>query len=66
MVAVRAANLGPRQRTRRLVLGVAILAIGIGLVIGLTAAGAPRGWLLAAIIPFWLGALGLIQARERT
>ncbi|HEY3066753.1 MAG TPA: hypothetical protein VGL09_13235 [Methylomirabilota bacterium] len=59
-------NLGPRQRRRRLVMGVVMLAVGVGLVISVVALGAGRGWRLLAMLPFWAGALGLFQARAET
>jgi hypothetical protein len=59
-------NLGPRQRRRRLVMGVVMTAIGVGLVITLVALGADRGWRLLAVLPFWVGALGLFQAKAET
>jgi hypothetical protein len=62
----RVANIGPHQRNRRLVAGLVMLGLGVGLVVALIAKGAAPGWLLTAIVPFWAGALGLIQARERT
>jgi hypothetical protein len=37
--------------------------------LGLGVAGAlalPRGWRLALVLPFWMGALGALQAATRT
>jgi len=57
------ANIGPRERRRRLIVGAIMLAVGVAaLIIG----GGGRGWIVLAVVPFWIGALGLIQARERT
>ncbi|HEV8643409.1 MAG TPA: hypothetical protein VGV13_20205 [Methylomirabilota bacterium] len=62
----RVANIGPRERRRRLILGVVALAVGVAAVAALIIGGAARGWIVLAVVPFWVGALGLIQARERT
>jgi len=60
------ANIGPRERRRRLIAGVAALvAAGSGLA-ALIALGVPRVWRVALVLPFWFGALGLAQARGRT
>ena len=59
-------NIGPRGRRRRFALGLVMGAVGLVAVAALIVAGAAPGWVLAAFVPFWVGALGLIQARERT
>lgn len=60
------ANIGPRQRRRRLWMGVAFLAAGAALAVGLTAAPLPRIARLLAALPFWTGLLGVFQYREKT
>lgn len=60
------ANIGPRGRLRRMRLGVAMLALGAGLVAALVASDAHRAWRLLGFVPFWAGALGVMQAREKT
>jgi hypothetical protein len=65
-VNARVANIGPRERRRRLILGVVTLAVGVAAVAALIIGGAGRGWIVLAVVPFWVGALGLVQARERT
>jgi uncharacterized membrane protein len=62
----KATNLGPVQRRRRLVIGATGLLAGVVLVGALIGLGASPGWLLLAFAPFFVGALGVIQARERT
>lgn len=60
------ANIGARQRRRRLGGGlVAALAsvLALGLLLG---TDAPRPARLLAVLPFWAGALGILQHREKT
>ncbi len=59
-------NIGPRERRKRLVLGVVMLAVGLGLAAGLLEGGAGRWWRLSAFVPLWIGALGIFQARAET
>ena len=60
------ANIGPRERRRRLSAGVAVLVAAGGALAALIALGVPRVWRVALVVPFWFGALGLAQARART
>ena len=59
-------NIGPRERQRRMSFGVVFLVVGV--VIGLTLAfvDVPRAYRVGAFVPFWLGAIGVMQAREQT
>jgi hypothetical protein len=66
MSEARVGNIGSAGRRRRLVMGILMAAVGVILVAGLILTGATPGWVLVAFVPFWLAALGLIQARERT
>jgi len=59
-------NIGPRGRWRRLVAGAAALAAGVVILTALVVAGAGRGWRALVVVPFWLGALGVVQARSQT
>jgi hypothetical protein len=59
-------NLGPRERRKRFVLGIAALVAGAGLAFMLVAWDAPRWSRLLIFLPVWVAALGLFQARERT
>jgi hypothetical protein len=45
-------------------LGLGALAVGIVLVGALAALGASPGWSLVAFVPFFMAALGLLQARD--
>jgi hypothetical protein len=65
-MSVRAANLGPKGRRRRLVTGAVALAAGIAALVVLLLSGAGRGWRVALVVPFWAGALGVLQAQGHT
>jgi fucose permease len=59
------ANIGPRGRRRRLLLGLVLLAVGL-LVVVLDLAAASGWWLVAVFALFWAGALGVLQAHGHT
>ena len=59
-------NIGPRERRKRLLMGVTVLTVGAAIALALLATGAARPWRIALFLPFWIGALGLLQAREKT
>jgi hypothetical protein len=59
-------NIGPRGRRRRLLSGIATLAVGIALAVWAVATGAPRAWRLLLVAPFWSGTLGILQSRAKT
>lgn len=59
-------NIGPAQRRQRLVVGLVATAasvVALGLLLATDAT--PLARLLAAL-PFWAGALGILQHREKT
>jgi len=60
-----AANIGPRERRKRRVLGVVSLTVAVGVAFVLVAFGAPRWARLVVFFPLWMAGLGLFQARER-
>lgn len=60
------ANIGPREVQRRLLTGFAMLALGILIAVVLMLTGVHRVWRVALFLPFWMGALGMFQAREKT
>lgn len=64
--AVCIANIGPRERRKRMRFGVALLVVGAGLAVVLVGLQADRLWRLVLFLPFWLGAVGVLQAREKT
>jgi len=60
------ANIGPKEARKRLLLGVAMLAMGVVLAVIFTYAGLSRGWYSVLFLPFWIGTLGISQARKKT
>jgi hypothetical protein len=60
------ANIGPKETRKRLIMGVAMLALGVGVAVIFTHAGVSRGWYAALLLPFWIGTLALSQARKKT
>jgi len=59
-------NIGPRQRRRRLVVGVLGALAAVAALTALLATETPRLARLLAVLPFWAGALGFLQYHERT
>jgi hypothetical protein len=60
------ANIGPKEARKRLLMGVAMLAMGVLLAAIFTHAGVSRGWYSVLLLPFWMGTLGISQARKKT
>ena len=60
------ANIGPKETRKRLLMGVAVLALGIVLAAIFTHADVRRSWYAALFLPFWIGTLALSQARKKT
>ena len=59
-------NIGPRGQRQRLRLGIiAVVAAGVITVL-LFLFDAPRLWRLACFFPLWIGALGFLQAFDKT
>jgi hypothetical protein len=59
-------NIGPRERRRRLIVGIAMFAIALVVALGLVLAGAPRAWRLLVLFPAWVGSIGVFQVKEQT
>lgn len=59
-------NIGPKESRKRLIMGVVMLAVGIGVAIALIFTDLNRWWRIGLFLPFWMGALGLFQAKEKT
>ena len=60
------ANIGPRERRKRMRFGAALLVVGAGLAVLLVGIEAHRLWRLVLFLPFWAGAMGVLQAKEKT
>lgn len=60
------ANIGPRERRKRMRFGVALMVVGAGLTALMVGIGVDRLLRLLLFLPFWAGAVGVLQARERT
>ena len=59
-------NIGPRERHRRLIVGIAMFAIAALVGTMLVVFGAPRAWRLFILFPAWVGAIGVFQVKEKT
>jgi hypothetical protein len=59
-------NIGPRERAKRVRIGVVSLVAGVGLAAALVVTHAAYGWRLTAFVPFLLAGFGFFQAREHT
>ncbi|HEU5153504.1 MAG TPA: hypothetical protein VFU03_02115 [Gemmatimonadales bacterium] len=46
--------------------GAVALGIAVAAAIVLMVVGAPKPWRLGLFLPFWLGMLGVFQARDKT
>ncbi|MGB9964384.1 hypothetical protein [Halobacterium hubeiense] len=60
-----ACNIGPAERRKRYLTGVAGFAATALLVAAVATLHADRAWLLAAVAPLFVGFLGVLQARKR-
>ena len=59
-------NIGPREREMRIRVGVSFLLSAVVLAAVLLATSVGRPWRLVVFAPFWIGAIGVFQAREKT
>ncbi|MCE3242650.1 MAG: hypothetical protein K0Q83_3157 [Deltaproteobacteria bacterium] len=59
-------NIGPKETRKRLLMGGAMLAVGVVLAVVFAHAGVSRGWYAALFLPFWMGTLAVSQARKKT
>jgi uncharacterized membrane protein len=62
----RIANIGAGGRRKRLIFGIVALGVGAVIAVLLVAIGAPRIWRLPLILVFYVAALGIFQARDKT
>jgi hypothetical protein len=61
-----ARNIGTGGRRQRLVSGGAGIAVGVAAAVLMLVSGADRGLRVILFLPFALGAIGLLQARDAT
>ena len=59
-------NIGSRGRRRRYIIGAVGLGVGLLVTVAFLALGVPRGARLVLFLPFFFGALGVLQARGAT
>jgi hypothetical protein len=59
-------NIGPRERRRRLIIGIAMFAIAAAVATMLIVSDAPKVWRVFVLLPSWVGALGVVQVKEKT
>lgn len=62
----RVANIGTAGRRQRLLIGLVGLGACTLASLWLVFDGASRGWRVALLLPFWISALGIFQAKEQT
>jgi hypothetical protein len=60
------ANIGPKQQQLRLRFGLVMFAIGIIVAALVILTGVDRAWRISLFLPFYLGAIGYFQARDKT
>jgi hypothetical protein len=60
------ANIGPRERHKRLIFGIAALAVSIVISFLFVFYGVRPVFRLPLFVPLYAGALGFFQARDRT
>jgi len=64
--AARIANIGARERRKRLAFGLAAIAAGVLIAVLLILIDAPVLWRIPLIFLFYVGALGFFQSRDKT
>jgi hypothetical protein len=64
--AERVINIGARERRKRLSVGIVALSVGVVIAVLLVVVRAPLVWRLPLFLPFYVGALGFFQARDKT
>lgn len=64
--AARVGNIGTGERRKRLVFGIVAFGVGVLIAVLLVVADAPLVWRLPLLLVFYVGALGVFQARDKT
>jgi hypothetical protein len=60
------ANIGALERRKRLTFGIVASSVGVVIAVLLVVVHAPVVWRLPLFLPFYVGALGIFQARDKT
>jgi hypothetical protein len=60
------ANIGPRERQRRLVIGIVGLGVSAAAASALVVSGVSVAWRVGLFLPLMVGGLGFFQWREQT
>ena len=66
MNSVRTANIGPRERRKRLVYGIVALAASVVISFLFVFYRVPPVFRLTLFVPLFVGSMGFFQARDRT
>jgi hypothetical protein len=64
--SARIANIGASERRKRLTFGIVASGVGVVIAVLLVVVHAPLVWRLPLFLPFYVGALGIFQARDKT
>lgn len=59
-------NIGAHERRKRLTFGIVASGVGVVIAVLLVVVHAPLVWRLPLFLPFYVGALGIFQARDKT
>ncbi|HMH84803.1 MAG TPA: hypothetical protein VK529_02575 [Gemmatimonadaceae bacterium] len=62
----RVGNIGTGERRKRLVFGIVAFGVGVVITVLLVVARAPLVWRLPLFLVYYVGALGVFQARDKT
>jgi hypothetical protein len=60
------ANIGPRERRKRLTIGLVSLGLSAAIAAALVSTGVAVGWRAALLLPLMSAAIGVFQWREKT
>ena len=61
-----AGNIGPKQRTLRMLAGGGAFLVAISAALLLWRSGVDRAWRAVLFVPLWMAALGVVEAKDGT